>query len=186
MQTFDFRQATRIVSEVSQEVLDATSWNPEPDPNWQFLDAKGHGHFYHTEDDPYPTLRPVRQAFYNEDGEKRYYRAYWKCRHCRQRIVPGTLPPKPTVVAGLRRWTVYLTLPITVPQAQAMDLLNVVDRNEQIAFQLPGWSGQGYITEVTWPTDGALSLTLLGSGPLVRDVTPPAVTPRTPGTSGTP
>lgn len=170
MQTFDFRTATYRVISSEYEPLDVTSNTPDPDPNWKFVDAHGHGHFYHTQEDPYPTLLEIVRTGYDPDfGESYTYRVGWRCRHCRRRIEPGMLPVSNTrtYIPGLRTWSLELTLPLSTPETECMRVLNAVNDRERCQFQLPGnQSGMGFVTEALWATEGPLRVTIQGTGPV--------------------
>ena len=61
----------------------------EWDPDWKFVDKKGHAHVYGTPDDPWPTLRAKHETWFDADGEENSTTIY-KCRKCKREISPGT------------------------------------------------------------------------------------------------
>lgn len=64
----------------------------EPDPSWRFVDEAGHGHFYGTEKDPYPTLAYSHHhdCSYSDHDEDCAGTGYYACSQCGEEIVPGT------------------------------------------------------------------------------------------------
>ncbi len=76
------------------------SITPVSDPAWRFVDTAGHGHFYGSKSDPYPTLEwvslPCSMGHDDCDSEGHY-----RCRTCLATITPGTKMPGRVWVAGM-------------------------------------------------------------------------------------
>lgn len=77
---------------------------PERDPDWKFVDAAGHGHFY-AADGSLPTLKWNQQSCTMGHGEDCDAEGTWHCGLCGEEIQPGTRPAKPIYVAGRSRIT---------------------------------------------------------------------------------
>lgn len=60
---------------------------PQPDKNWKFIDAAGHGHFWK---DGYPTLKVVEFDCYCTAVEDEHTDTRLECPHCGEVIKPGT------------------------------------------------------------------------------------------------
>lgn len=75
---------------------------PGPDPDWHFIDAKGHGHFYmRGAEDGYPTLEWVSLPCTMGHDEDCTSEGYYECRICAERIEPGSKMQPPVWVDGL-------------------------------------------------------------------------------------
>lgn len=76
--------------EIRVSQIDCTSWGPDADPDWKYVDAAGHGHFRTKAG--YPTLKEITEPFTDpDDGETWDRHIRWECPHCGEHIVPGTL-----------------------------------------------------------------------------------------------
>lgn len=78
------------------EYADIQTVEVEPDPVWKFIDGSGHGHFFHPDAfGPYPTLEweytPCTMGGHEEDCQGE---GYYRCKACRQRVVPDTRPAR--------------------------------------------------------------------------------------------
>lgn len=88
--------------EVVQEDEEVFSFTSErvPDPNWTYVDKKGHGHFWKKE--KLPTLKGVTTGVgYYDDGTE-YSITEMRCKHCDEKVEPGmklqTVQPPPPMV----------------------------------------------------------------------------------------
>lgn len=107
--------------EVTQDWLDVSSMF-EPDPNWRYIDAKGHGHYYHSDKTPYPTLKWRKNMVTDEDGEK-WDAGWYQCPRCRERIKPGIRSGEGRKIPGLRHITLIIDgqgVPITKAEQDAI------------------------------------------------------------------
>ena len=90
---------------VEVDRIDATTWGPERDPQWRFVDGAGHGHFY---DKGYPTLHEVTETMVDPDaGDEWQAHVRWECPHCGEEIRPGRIQSmERTTVPGMKRYFV--------------------------------------------------------------------------------
>lgn len=107
--------------EMGQEWIDVSTMS-ELDPNWRYIDAKGHGHYYHDSKNPFPTLKWRKDIVTDEDGEK-WDAGWYQCPRCRERIVPGTRSGEGRKIPGLRCLDLIidgLGVPITKDEQDAI------------------------------------------------------------------
>lgn len=117
---------------------------PGPDPDWRFVDAQGHGHFYKDKDGAYPTLTWVSVPCTMGHGDDCDAEGWYECRLCAERIQPGTKAQPPAWVSGVityrlrvadgGRWTSYVfggqqwdAVQVAVRQAVSATLGDFVD-----------------------------------------------------------
>lgn len=90
---------------VHQDHQTVTSDLPEPDPEWRFVDAAGHGHF--RSDDGYPTLEwvtlPCTMGHDDCDAEGSY-----RCLLCDEEIRPATRRVSPVTIPGIKTFTLKI------------------------------------------------------------------------------
>lgn len=76
----------------------------EPDPDWRFIDAAGHGHFH---SNGYPTLKEVTEPCFDADSGDQWDRhVRFECPHCGEVIVPGRRAAAPVYVHGPECYTI--------------------------------------------------------------------------------
>lgn len=90
---------------IERESIDVSSWGQERDPNWRYVDAAGHGHFY---DKGYPTLSEVTETMVDpDDGDEWQAHVRWECPHCGEVIKPASRPSMgDSTVPGMKRYYV--------------------------------------------------------------------------------
>jgi hypothetical protein len=72
----------------------------EADPSWRHVDSNGHGHFYQSRKDPFPTLRWVSEPCTMGHGEDCDAEGHYECTLCGEEIRPGERLAQPVWIDG--------------------------------------------------------------------------------------
>lgn len=176
--SIDGRPPAAGIIDVHQEWIDVGTLSAQkPDPDWTYLDERGHFHAWDDEgnlptldrrmrhidpvatdeidDDPDPD--DLDDDNYDDDDRDGYEESFYACRICGEEIEPKYVPAsRDRKMPGLKSWTIEVDQALTCGTQVSV----VATTTGSTAF------GVGVVTAVSHPRPGTVRSTIAGSGDL--------------------